>query len=154
MRFFAKQPVIVDTESRIVDGIAVRSMQEILERSSATDSFKQDVKSLVRGETTRFIHYPLSSPRIKVLRVILKFLDEFPLEPVEAMHLDAISGCATYEGTLRVEPGDRRFRFVWDCAWRARENKVTNRWGWLDQAEAARQFGYQCFRDFQEVRSG
>lgn len=152
MRFFSRQPILLDREPRMVDGIYIATLQELLESSKAATAFKDAVHALVEGRSTDRIQYPPTSPPIKVLRVIMKILETIPDHPIERIRIDAVSTCATYEGRTVVEPGGLEYQFVWDCAWRAKKNKVKNIWGLTDQAEAAKRFGYQCFRRFAAIK--
>ncbi len=153
MRFFANQSIHYDDNPRTIDGVEIRSLEQLLEQSQAAPEFKEAVRRFRDGERSERIVATAGSPPIKVLRLLMKLLEAVPELPMERVRIEARSGCATYEGIVEVQPQGRKFRFCWDCAWRARESGVINRWGFVDQAAAAQQFGYQCFRYFEEISS-
>ena len=49
-------------------------------------------------------------------------------------------------------PRARRVRFHWDCKWRALQEGWTDYFGFPDQVRAAREFGHDCFRLWEEER--
>ncbi len=130
---------------------AVRSLDELLEASKATESFKEAVRDVVRGKLSPPIRASRGAPAIKVLRVLQKILEAYPGEPITAVEIEGRSGCSDFRGEAVVYPSGRRLRFWWDCHWKAEQEGMTTWWGGADQTGAARQFGYQCFREFTEV---
>ncbi len=151
MSFFASQPIYLNDQTIEIDGITIYSLHELLQRSQASEAFKDAVRRFREGEKNERIRYSPGSPPVKVMRVLMKLLEERPDLPIESVTIEAVSGCSTYRGRIRVQPGEKTFEFIWDCAWRAEQNQVKNAWGFLDQATAAQQFGYQCFRYFKEI---
>jgi hypothetical protein len=125
-------------------------MEKMLNGSSATDEFRSAVSSfLATGGPSERIRFDHRSPRVKVERVMTKLLESEPDLAVEAVTIHASSGCEYYRGELTVDLADgrvRRFAFDWDCRWRAEEQGWTDYFGLPDQMRAAREFGYDCFR--------
>jgi hypothetical protein len=44
-------------------------------------------------------------------------------------------------------------RFYWDCKWKAQEQGWTDYFGFPDQMRAAREFGYDCFRSWNQLQT-
>jgi hypothetical protein len=133
--------------------VIVRRVEDLLEESKATPAFKEAVKSFIEGEGSSLIEYNQGSPRIKVERAITKLLEEYPDLPIERVVIDGNSGCEYYNGKLAFyAPAERVVSFYWDCHWRAGQAGYEDYYGFPDQARAAREFGYQCFREFKEVK--
>ncbi len=130
---------------------AVQELEDILEASAAQDGFKAAVRELKQGKKSAPIVFNPGSPPVKVLRAISKLLEEEPALVVESVNIQATSGCSDFVGTLDVNGGEVRFNFVWDCSWRAKQEKLTDGFGYPDQISASRQFGYQCFKKFERV---
>ena len=127
-----------------------------LERSRATPAFRDGVAEFLRtGRPNEAVNFDGWSPPVKVERALCKALEAFADLPLERIRLDAISGCESYAGTAQIEAGAerRRIRFAWDCRWRAEQMGWTDWFGFPDQARAAREFGYDCFREWQEEPS-
>jgi hypothetical protein len=130
------------------------NIDHIVGASSATEAFKRDVRAFTAtGHAERIVVLP-RAPRIKVLRVLAQLLSTEPELAVEAVRVSGVSGCADYTGTLEVEGagGIRSFQFSWDCAWRAREERWTDCFGFPDQIRAASEFEWRCFRVWKEGR--
>lgn len=130
-------------------------LTDLLQRSSATQEFKDDVVQYEAHAPAERISVARHSPRVKVLRVIAQLLDAEPTLPIERVHVDATSGCSTFRGVLTAEcEGVQRvFDFTWDCAWRAESEGWVDYFGLPDQIRAAREFGYRCFSDWEERES-
>ena len=125
----------------------------LLAGSNASDGFKADVQRFAaRGVAERIKASPYS-PAVKVLRLIAHLLHTHPDLPVESVVIDARAGCADFTGTVCVnaDGSARRFRFAWDCRWRAEQEGYTDYFGFPDQIRAVREFGWRCFRAWQEV---
>jgi hypothetical protein len=131
----------------------VRSLEDLLGASAATPEFKAAVKVLAEGGLDSRIAFDPSLPKVKILRAISKLLDARPDLAVENVTVEGRSGCSDFVGALVIQPGERRFEFVWDCRWRAERMGWTDPLGFPDQVRAAREFGYQCFQRFEEVRT-
>ena len=127
-------------------------MKHMITGSAASSEFKKDVLQydlLGHAPRVRVLH---GAPRIKVLRLIAQLLSEEPTLEIEAVSVDARSGCADFRGTVSVETtgGLRLFRFVWDCRWRAVFEGWYDAFQFPDQTRAAREFGWRCFSQWVE----
>ncbi|MDB4949394.1 MAG: hypothetical protein JWM27_2043 [Gemmatimonadetes bacterium] len=124
-----------------------------LERSGATDSFRESVTAFVRtGRANEHVVFDYRSPAVKVERALTKALEEYPDLPLESIELDASSGCEFYRGVMTLRGGgeERRVRFQWDCKWRAEQEGWRDYFGFADQTRAAREFGHDCFMRWEE----
>lgn len=129
----------------------VRNLEELLDASSASPEFKSAVEQLSEGHLCGRIEANEGSPPVKVLRFVMKMLEQNPTTAFESVRIDAESTCSGFSGHAVAQPGDQRFEFDWDCAWRAKEEGWVDGFGDPDQIRAARTLGYQCFRRFEEV---
>lgn len=129
----------------------VLNLEELLDGSSATPEFKQAVEELADGRFTGRIEASEGSPPVKVLRFVMKMLEQNPHTAFESVRVDAESTCSGFTGHAVAQPGELRFEFDWDCAWRAKEEGWKDAFGDPDQIRAARTLGYQCFRRFEKV---
>ena len=129
------------------------NFQQIVAASSATDDFKHDVVAFAATGHAERIIVTRRVPRVKVLRVLAQVLSSEPELVASAVRVDAFSGCCDFVGVIDVESpeGVRRFEFTWDCAWRAAQEGWVDYFGFPDQVRAAREFGWRCFRTWQEV---
>ena len=125
-------------------------LEDMLAASSATEEFKDAVRTLERGKSTPLIKYNPGAPAVKVLRAISKLLETEPALEIKSLTLNATSGCSDFVGSLTVND-EIKFELVWDCSWRAKEENYTDHFGYPDQIRAAREFGYQCFQIFKRV---
>ena len=127
--------------------------QQIVAASSATNDFKRDVRAFAACGHAERIVVTRRVPQVKVLRVVAQLLSAEPELEVLAVRVNALSGCSDFVGVIDVESpeGIRRFQFAWDCAWRAQQEGWVDYFGFPDQIRAAREFGWRCFRDWQEV---
>jgi hypothetical protein len=126
---------------------------EFLERSRATAPFREAVAAFLKtGRANEHVVFDYRSPTVKVERALTKALEEYPELPFESIELAASSGCEYYRGTmtLRAEGAERRVRFHWDCKWRAEQQGWSDYFGFADQTRAAREFGHDCFREWNE----
>ena len=152
MKNFFTNPVSFFDETRIIDGVKISSTEDLLAQSQASEAFKDTLRDfLIKPQPCNRIRYPLGTPAIKIVRTIMKLLENYPDLPFDAVAVAARSGCATFEGIISVEPQKRQFEFIWDCQWRAQQNNLTNAWGMPDQVKAAHDFGYQCYQKFEEI---
>ena len=136
-----------------VETVVVRGIEDLLERSKATADFKEAVRSFIERDDSDLIEYNAGGPKVKVERVITKLLEEYQDLPIERVVIDGSSGCEYYKGKLVFyAPKERVVSFYWDCSWRAIEAGYEDYYGFPDQARAAREFGYQCFREFREIK--
>lgn len=131
---------------------AVQDLETIIAASSATEEFKQAVAQLKQGRSSSQIMYNPGVPPVKALRAITKLLEAEPALAVNTVNIQATSGCSDFVGTLDVNAGEARFNFVWDCAWRAKQERYEDHFGYPDQIRASREFGYQCFKKFERAK--
>lgn len=129
----------------------VQELEDILNASAATDAFKEAVHQLKQGKKSPEIMFNPGAPPVKVLRAISKLIEAEPGLVVQSVNVQANSGCSDFVGTIDVNGGEVRFTFVWDCSWRAKQEKFTDAFGYPDQIRASREFGYQCFKKFERV---
>jgi hypothetical protein len=127
----------------------IQDISTLLAASSATQEFKDAVTQLQQGRTSDRIAYNPGVPPVKALRAISKLLEEEPALAIDSVNIQANSGCSDFVGTIDVNGGEVRFKFVWDCAWRAKAQGYEDHFGYPDQIRAAREFGYQCFKKFE-----
>jgi hypothetical protein len=130
---------------------AVQQLEDILSASAASDEFKDAVLQLKKGVSSPLVQYNPGVPAVKAIRGITKLLEAEPALAVESLKIQGSSGCSDFTGTIEVNGGEAKFEFVWDCAWRAKEAKLTDHFGFPDQIRAAREFGYQCFQIFRRI---
>lgn len=127
-----------------------KSLELILRDSKASHTFKAAVVDCASGHGNQLIQSNLSAPPVKVLRVVMKLLEERPELPIQSVKIEGRSGCSTFTGQVTVRPNDTKFDFEWDCAWKAEQEGWEDTFGSPDQHRAAQTFGYQCFRRFEE----
>ena len=128
------------------------NIDHIVSASSATADFKRDVRAFAAtGQAERIVVLP-RAPRIKVLRVLAQLMSSEPSMEIAAVRVSGVSGCADFTGSIEVEAGGRirAYDFSWDCAWRAREERWTDCFGFPDQIRAASEFEWRCFRVWTE----
>jgi hypothetical protein len=126
---------------------------DLLDRSAATDSFREAVTRFLRdGRSSERIAFGHGCPGIKVERALTKVLVEYPGVPIESIEVRGASGCEYFRGRLfvRTATEERRVAFHWDCKWRAEQDGWTDWFGFPDQGRAAREFGWNCFRAWNE----
>ena len=133
--------------------VEVPTIETLLERSAATPEFAEAVRAFAgNSRKSDRIQANPGSPPVKVLRVISQLLDQHPDLAVESVQINGASGCGDFTGTLTVEANStHRFRFAWDCQWKASQAGYSTFWGDPDQQRAAREFGYQCFKEFAQT---
>lgn len=135
----------------------IPSIDNLLGSSQATDAFKDAVRGLVQtGSPKDRVVFSHGLPPVKVQRVIAQLLEAEPGARIDAVTVDGTSGCSDFRGLLNVRLAggeSRRYRFAWDCAWKAHQMGWKTFWGDPDQQRAAREFGYRCFEVFEEDAS-
>jgi hypothetical protein len=129
----------------------VQSLDEIMATSAASPAFKEALLAFAAGRSTPLIAHNHGSPHVKVLRVVTKLLEAEPALEVRSVEIKGTSGCSNFIGDISVNSGDCAFAFRWDCRWRAEQNRWRDGFGQPDQIRAAREFGYQCFSQFERV---
>ena len=124
-----------------------------LERSCATEAFREALLRFLRDwQPNDRVAFNAHCPPVKVERALARALEEYPALAVESIEVRATSGCEFFRGTLDVHTATevRRVRFHWDCKWKAEQMGWRDYFGFPDQARAAREFGYACFRAWSE----
>src|ERR1043166_3582035 len=132
--------------------VLIHDLDTLLEQSAATAEFKDAVHTVEHGKKTPLISFNGWLPRVKILRVIAKLLEQEPGLNIQNVSIEGESGCSDFEGTASVNSGERKFVFWWDCRWRAQEEGMVDAFGYPDQIRAAQQFGYQCFERFERIK--
>jgi hypothetical protein len=130
------------------------ALDTFLSCSSATDDFRSAVLRFVReGTPCERIRFNAGCPPVKIARTLTRILAAFPQDAIERVELDGRSGCEYFRGTALVVSGSRtrRVRFHWDCKWRAEQLGWTDYFGFADQARAAREYDWDCFRTWDEA---
>ena len=130
------------------------SLNAFLQRSRATETFRAALGRFLRdGRPNEAVRFHAYSPPVKVERTLTRMLEAYPDLPIERVEIEAVSGCELFRGTLTiVSAGEQRqVRFHWDCKWRAQQEGWTDYFGFPDQVRAAREFGYDCFRSWEEI---
>jgi len=126
--------------------LVVNTLDELIAGSAATQDFKESVRRLADGKPQSHILYNRESPMVKVQRLMMKLLEDFPEFPFEDITVQGRSGCSDYVGFAIAKPGSVHFEFEWDCHWRAEQQGWTDYFGDPDQIRASKELGYQCFR--------
>lgn len=129
------------------------TLAHFLSRARVTDEFREALTQFARsGRANDRVRFGYHSPAIKVERTLTRALEQYPELPVDAVEVEGSSGCEYYRGTLTLFAGEevRRIRFEWNCKWRAEQMGWRDYFGFADQARAAREFGYDCFRAWAE----
>ena len=90
---------------------------------------------------------------MKVERTLIKMLEAYPELAIDRVQIRGSSGCEYFSGKLTIGAleGEREIRFHWDCKWRAQQEGWVDYFGFPDQTRAAREFGYDCFREWREA---
>ncbi|MES2180448.1 MAG: hypothetical protein V4550_21530 [Gemmatimonadota bacterium] len=122
-----------------------------LDAAAAHPELKRDVLDFVRGANAERIELQGFAPRVKVERVLTQLFHAHPELPVERIKVAARSGCSDFTGEITAFAGDveHRFRFTWCCSWKAEQEGWKDYFGFWDQARAAREFGWRCFRTWE-----
>lgn len=126
---------------------------QMLERSSATEPFRDAIERFLRdGRPNERIAFNRDCPPVKVERWLTKALEEYPELHLESIEMRALSGCEYFRGhaELHTAAEVRRVSFHWDCRWKAQELGWEDYFGYPDQIRAAREFGHDCFRIWNE----
>lgn len=126
---------------------------DLLDRSAATASFREALTQFLRdGRASGRIAFGHGAPPVKVERTLAKMLVEYPHLAIESIEVRGVSGCEYFRGKLFVRTAleERRVGFHWDCKWRAEQEGWQDWFGFPDQGRAAREFGWDCFRVWEE----
>ena len=123
-----------------------------LKRSSATEAFRAAVDDfLSTGRANDQVAFDRSAPAVKVERTLVKALVEYPELEIESIEIRGASGCEYFRGELMLRAADveHLVRFDWDCRWKAEQNGWVDYFGFPDQIRAAREHGWDCFRQWE-----
>ncbi|CAN5326452.1 hypothetical protein BH09SUM1_BH09SUM1_17100 [soil metagenome] len=127
------------------------TLSELLEQSAATAEFRTAALEVqTKGRANERLQFGGGNPPVKAIRALCGLLESFPQLAIDRVEVEGASGCSDYRGEITVNDS-RRFRFVWDCAWKARDMGWKDYFGEPDQIRAAREFGYRCFEKFEEI---
>lgn len=129
------------------------SLHTFLQRSRASGPFRDAVARFLReGRPCERIAFHAHSPPVKVERTLTRILEAYPELEIEGVRIEATSGCEYYRGRAAILAGveERTVRFHWDCKWRAEQEGWRDYFGFPDQIRAAREFGHDCFRLWEE----
>jgi len=121
---------------------------EFLDRSGATESFREAVQQFLRtGRPNEQVIFDSHCPAVKVERMLTKLLEAHADLAIDRVAVDAASGCEFFRGTATVDTTERELlvRFEWNCRWKAEQVGWKDWFGLPDQARAAREFGHDCF---------
>src|SRR5881394_3452466 len=120
-------------------------LDALLEASLADPAFKADVHAYAAFQRSDRMIVLGHAPRVKVLRVVSQLLHREPALRIESARIRGTAGCADFRGevAVTVDGEERRWEFVWDCRWRAREAGLLDGLGYPDQSRAAREFGWR-----------
>lgn len=130
------------------------TISDLLGRSAATPEFRDAVARFLReGRPNERVAFSHGSPPVKVERTLVKALVEYPAHPIESIDVRGRSGCESFRGELVLRGGGeaRTVSFYWDCRWRAEQEGWRDWFGFPDQIRAAREFGWDCFREWSEL---
>jgi hypothetical protein len=128
-------------------------IETLLLQSRASDAFRSALGSFLQsGRVNERVAFDRLSPPVKVERALTKVLVEYPDLPIESIEVRGSSGCEFFRGVavIRTAAEERHVRFNWDCKWRAEQEGWRDYFGFADQGRAAREFGFDCFRTWQE----
>lgn len=122
-------------------------LDQILAQSSASDTFKRDVRRFCTTGGADRIQIEGFAPAIKVRRLLTHILSAEPHLPIEQVSVRGMAGCSDFVGTVRVHTTSEThvYEFVWDCRRRAEEEGWTDCFGFPDQIRAAREYDWRCF---------
>jgi hypothetical protein len=131
-------------------------LAELTARSRATPAFLEALEAFRRGRLpSERLDFDMRSPVVKVERTLTQLLARHPELAIERVRIEARSGCEFFQGVLNVVAGgeEKRIHFHWDCRWKAEQEGFTDYFGYPDQIRAAREFGHDCFRQWEIVDS-
>ena len=130
-------------------------LEHLLEQSSATETFKNDVRGYFATGRAEHIRMDGFAPKVKVRRLLAHMLASEPTLAVGGVTLRARSGCSDFIGIVHVEADGvaQTFEFIWDCRWRAEQEGWIDCFGFPDQIRAAQEFDWRCFQRWTPVAS-
>jgi hypothetical protein len=134
------------------EAVVIPTLDELLSASQVTPEFAEAAREVSStGRSHDLLRFGPGNPPVKVLRALCGLLENHPQLVVRQVEVRGQSGCSDYRGELIVNGGERRFAFVWDCAWKASQLDWKDYFGEPDQIRAARTYGYRCFQQFKEI---
>lgn len=124
-----------------------------LDAAAAHPEFKREVLDYLRGADATRIALDGYAPRVKVERVLTQLLHAHPDLPIERVVVRGRSGCSDFSGEVVAISAEQehRFTFEWCCSWKAEQEGWKDYFGFWDQARAAREFGWNCFRRWEQA---
>lgn len=130
-------------------------MDSLIQTSAASDDFKSAIGSFLAGESSDRVKVESRVPHVKVRRVLTQLLAQEPGLEIEKVVIRGYSGCSDFVGTVDVhtKTGPSFFEFAWDCRWRAQSEGFVDYFGFPDQARAAQEFDWRCFRHWERRES-
>jgi hypothetical protein len=130
------------------------TIRDIAARSRATPAFIAALESFQReNRPNPRIQFDRHAPAVKVGRTLTQLLVQNPDLAVESVAIAGASGCEYFRGELKVvaDGEEHRIRFYWDCRWKAQQQGWVDYFGFADQIRAAREFDYDCFREWETL---
>ena len=127
-------------------------LPRLLDQSRASEGFRKSVAAFLGDASPNDgVTFDRFSPPVKVERTLTKLLEQHPDLEIERVEIEGTSGCEFYRGEMRIHTssGVRSVRFHWDCRWKAMQEGWTDYFGFPDQTRAAREFGHDCFREWE-----
>jgi hypothetical protein len=123
-------------------------VETVIQRSNATADFKADIGSFLMGERSERVKLETYVPRVKIQRLLTQLLTSESALEIEQVVIRGMSGCSDFVGSVDVQTssGAHVFDFVWCCRWRAENEGYLDYFGFPDQARAAQEFDWRCFR--------
>ncbi len=123
-------------------------LEPYLDAAAAHPELKREVLDYLNGANAARVEIEGYAPRVKVERVLTQLFHAHPDLPIQKIRVRGRSGCSDFVGELvaQTEDTEHHFTFEWCCAWKAEEQGWRDYFGFWDQARAAREFGWQCFR--------
>ena len=135
----------------------IKELSALLTASRATPAFRDAVLAYDSRQTTDRVTAAAGCPRVKVLRAVTQLLHTEPTLTVDRIHVNAVSGCADFVGTLTVTDHAgalHNFDFNWNCEWKAHSLGYLDGFGLPDQIRAAQEFDWRCFERWDRIPSG
>lgn len=130
-------------------------MESLYTGSAATSDFKLALTTFLEGRQSDRVKVESYVPTVKVRRLLTQLLHVEPQLEIESVVIRGFSGCCDFVGSVDVHTstGPAVFEFAWDCRWRAQTEGWSDCFGFPDQARAAQEYDWQCFRHW-ERRDG
>jgi hypothetical protein len=124
-----------------------------LEAAAAHPELKREVLEYISGAEPTRIEIQGYAPRVKVERVLTQLFQAHPDLAVEKIRVKGRSGCSDFVGEIVASDGEteHHFTFEWCCAWKAEQQGWRDYFGFWDQARAAREFDWNCFRRWERA---